>query len=62
MIMCYEGGGLVGMAFSQGNAPLGSIKGLGERAAVSILSTIAITCLGILVMIPVSGSRSAERY
>jgi hypothetical protein len=60
--MCCEGGGLAGIASGQGNAPLGSIEGSRERSAVSILSTIAMTYSGILVMIPMSGSRSAESY
>ncbi len=62
MKMCCEGGELDGITSIQGNAPLVSIKDSSERDAVSILSTIVIACSGILVMIPVSGSRSAERF
>ena len=36
-------------------------RGSGEREAVSIFFTIAITSAGLLVMSPVSGSRSADR-
>ncbi len=52
---------MVGIAFIQGNAPFGSTLGSGEKKAVSIFSTIAITSAGLLVMSPVSGSRSAFR-
>ncbi len=48
------------IASSQGNAPLGSILGLGESITVSIFSTIAITSAGLFVISPVSGFRSAD--
>lgn len=59
IIMCREGGGVAGIDFAHGNSPLGSILGSGEREAVSIFSTIAMTSAGLQVICPVSGSRSA---
>jgi hypothetical protein len=59
MIICWGGEAVAGIAYSHGNAPLGSTLGPGEREAVYVFSTIAITSAGLLVMIPVSGSRSA---
>ena len=61
MIMCWGGEGVAGIASIQGNAPFGSTLGSGEREAVSIFSTIAITSVGLLVVSPVSGSRSADK-
>ena len=49
------------MASIHGNAPFGSTLGSGEREAVSLFSTIAITSMGLLVMSHVPGSRSADR-
>ncbi len=49
------------IASSKGNAPFGLILGSSDRAKVFILSTIAMTCVGVLVIRHVSGSRSAER-
>ena len=51
-----------GIAFNQGNGAWGSIFGSGESKVVSIFSTIAITSAGLLVINPVSGSRSAVRF
>ncbi len=59
MIMCCVGGGVAGIASSQGNAPLGSILESGESRVVSNFSTMAMTSAGLFVMSPVSGSRSA---
>ena len=61
MIMCWLGGGVAGIASSQGKGAWGSILGSGESKAVSIFSTIAMTSAGLLVISPVSGSRSADR-
>ena len=61
MIMCWGGEGVAGMASIQGNAPFGLTLGSGEREPVSIFPAIAITSAGLLVMRPVSGSRSADR-
>ena len=62
MIMCWLGGGVAGIAFSQGNGARGSMLGSGESKVVSIFSTIAMTSAGLLVISPVSGSRSADRF
>ena len=61
MIMCWLGGGVAGIASNQGKGAWGSILGSGESRVVSIFSTIAITSAGLLVINPVSGSRSADR-
>ena len=61
MIMCWGGEGVAWIAAIQGNAPFGSTMGYGEREAVSILSTIATTSVGLLVMSPMSGSRIVDR-
>ncbi len=61
MIMCWGGEGVAGITIIQGNAPFGSTLRSGERESVYIFSTIAITSAGLLVMSPVSGSRSAVR-
>ncbi len=61
MIMCCVGGEVAGIASSQGNGAWGSMLGSGESKVVSIFSTIAITSSGLLVISPVSGSRSADR-
>ena len=55
------GGAVAGIACNHGKGALGSILGSGESSFDSIFSTIAITSAELLVMIPVSGSRSAER-
>ena len=61
MIMCWLGGGVAEIAVNQGNWAWGSIFGSGESKVVSIFSTIAMTSAGLLVISPVSGSRSADR-
>ena len=61
MIMCCVGGGVAGIASSQGNAPMGSILGSGESRAVSIFSTITINFAGLFVISHVSRSRSVVR-
>ncbi len=61
MIMCCVKGCVAGIASNQGNAPLGSMLGSGESRAVSNFSTIAMTSSGLLVISPVSGSRSVIR-
>jgi hypothetical protein len=61
MIMCWLGGGVAGIASSQGNGAWGSILGSGESKAVSNFSTIAMTSAGLLVISHVSGSRSDDR-
>ncbi len=60
IIMCWVGEGVAGIASNHGKGAFGSILGSGESSFVSIFSTIAMTSAGMLVMIPVSGSRSAE--
>ncbi len=55
------GEGVDGIASTRGKGAFGSILGSGESSFVSIFSTIAMTSAGMLVMIHVSGSRSAER-
>ena len=52
------GGDVAGIASNHGKGALGSILGSGESSLFSVFSTIAITSAGLLVMIPVSGSRS----
>ncbi len=61
MIMCWLGGGVAGIASSQGKGAWESMLGSGESKVVSIFSTIVMTSAGLLVIIPVSGSRSADR-
>ena len=61
MIMCWLGGGVAGIASNQGTGAWGSILGSGESRVVSFFSTIAMTSAGLLVISPVSGSRSANR-
>jgi hypothetical protein len=61
MIMCWLVGGVAGIASNQGKGAWGSILGSGESRVVSILSTIAMTSAGLLVISHVSGSRSADR-
>ena len=51
---------VAGIASIQGNAPFGSTLGSGEREAVSIFFTIAITPAGLLFTSPVSTFRSAD--
>ena len=53
------GGGVAGIASNHGKGALGSILGSGESSFFSVFSTIAIPSAELLVMIPVSGSRSA---
>ncbi len=52
---------MAGIASSQGKGARGSMLGSGESKVVSIFSTIAMISAGLLVIIPVSGSRSADR-
>jgi hypothetical protein len=61
MIMCWGGEEVPRIALIQGNTPLGSTLGSGEREAVSIFYTIAIASAGLFVMSPVSGSRRTMR-
>ena len=61
MIMCWMGGGVAGIVSNQGNGAWGSIFGSGESKVVSFFFTIAMTSAGLLVISPVSGSRSADR-
>ena len=55
-------GGLFGIALSHGNGSRGLIRAYGERALVSSCSTILLTCVGSLVILPVMGSRMDERF
>ena len=55
------GEGVAGIASNHGNGAFGSILGSGESSFVSIFSTIAMTSAGLLVISPVSGSRSVDR-
>ncbi len=61
MIMCWAGEGVAGIASNHGKGAFASILGSGESSFVSTFLTIAMTSAGMLVMILVSGSRSAER-
>ena len=56
------GEGVAGIASNHVNGAFGSILGSDESSFVSIFSTIAMTSGGMLVMIHVSGSRSAEKF
>ncbi len=55
-------GGFFGIALSHGNGSCGLILASGERALVSSCSTILLTCMGSLVILPVLGSRMEERF
>ena len=55
------GGVPAGMAWNQGREARGLTRLSGERAFVSRLSTIDVTCAGMFVMSLVIGSRMGER-
>ncbi len=52
---------MAGIAFNPWNGARGSIFGSEKSKVVSIFSTIAMTSAGLLVISPVSASRSADR-
>jgi hypothetical protein len=58
----FRAGGLFGIALCQRNRIRGLILASGERALVSSCSTLLLTCVGSLVIIPVIGSQMDERF
>ncbi len=60
MFLCVVG--LFGIASCQGNGSRGSIRAYGKRALVYSCSSIILTCVGSLVILPVEGSRMDEIF